>query len=699
LRHFLRLLFFFLIIQSIIVYLVYKDNQIKVQTHLDNASKIIDIEYDVIYNSYKKLLKCIYDETINQDSVKKLVHESYDEKNTDTNRKKLQQLLSASYERFKTQNIRQLHFHDTNNHSFLRMHKPEKFGDDLSDIRYSVKFVNTHKQSVDGFEEGRVHNGFRFVFPLFYDETHIGSAEASLSSGAFSQELEDSFALKSIFAIRKDIVAKKVWGEYKGNYDVAPFSDQFLLDKSYFSAKSLDATIFQKLKKQIQDLLDSKETFSTYVKIMDAYYVISFKPVTNVEGIKAVAYLITYQEDDALKSIITTSYTYLLIFSILNVLTFLLIYRSRIGKLKIEDEHKKQEFILNNQEDIVVLSDREKNIVQINEKFFEIFDYKDKYEFIHHHTCVCDLFLERDGYISAKDLDAILDDDSHIYKALMVDKHGNERVFKVMHKKITLRNDTFYLKTISDITELEDAIKASHDMMVAKAMFMANMSHEIRTPMNAIIGFTQLLIHQKLEPKVAKYIKIIDTSAKNLLSIINDVLDFSKLESGAMHLDNIDVDIRSEILKNLALFDLRCSEKSINFEKNLDDSLSQCIHIDIYKLNQVISNLLSNAIKFTDVHGTITFEAKIIAKRLYLSVKDTGIGIAEDRLDKVFEEFTQADSSTTRKYGGTGLGLSISRSIVEMMGGELKIKSTLLIGSTFYFDVNFEECKGEEDGK
>jgi len=224
----------------------------------------------------------------------------------------------------------------------------------------------------------------------------------------------------------------------------------------------------------------------------------------------------------------------------------------------------------------------------------------------------------------------------------------------------------------------------------SKSLFLANMSHEIRTPMNAILGFIKLLKDRSNDEKSTQYLEIIDTSSKSLLNIIEDILDFSKIDSGKLKIDKIDFDAPLELSTIVHLFDAKCNQEQISLVLKLSQDLPQYLNTDPYRLKQVLSNLLSNAVKFTKPHKKITVWIYYKNKALHVHVKDEGKGIAKEKQKEIFKAFGQEDNSTTRKYGGTGLGLSISAQLIQLLGGELKLKSELGKGSEFYFSIPVE---------
>ena len=238
------------------------------------------------------------------------------------------------------------------------------------------------------------------------------------------------------------------------------------------------------------------------------------------------------------------------------------------------------------------------------------------------------------------------------------------------------------------------AKKLAEDSSKTKELFLANMSHEIRTPMNAIMGIIQLLKDTSLDDSQKDYLKSMDFAGENLLRIIDDVLDISKIESGKMSIEQIEFNIREIIESLFSSIKHRATEKGINLLYQIEEKVPQIVIGDPVRLNQILLNLINNAIKFTDkgsvelILKNTSISNKMVG--LEFQIRDTGIGIPKNIQELIFLEFEQANKGTTRNFGGTGLGLSIVRKLLKLQGGDIVVESSKGKGATFTFNISYE---------
>ncbi len=319
------------------------------------------------------------------------------------------------------------------------------------------------------------------------------------------------------------------------------------------------------------------------------------------------------------------------------------------------------------------------------------------------------LILAYLGYITARDITRNINElEDVLNKAVDEMKHSNQHLSSDISYIEDINLNTHegtkeaykFLEALVD-TAREDkqtALQANE----AKSLFLANMSHEIRTPLNGIVGFTEILKSTKLDAEQMEFLSIIDKSSENLLSIINNILDLSKIESNKIEIENIVFDAAEEFESAIETYAVSASEKNIDLNFYMDPTISSKLKGDPTKIKEILINLLSNAVKFTGYGGEISLEILRVQNeddlepQIKFIVQDNGIGMTKDQQSRIFDAFSQADISVTRKYGGTGLGLTISSQFVELMGGNLEIESTKDQGTIFYFSIILEEVPSTE---
>ncbi len=392
-----------------------------------------------------------------------------------------------------------------------------------------------------------------------------------------------------------------------------------------------------------------------------------------------------------------------------------LVFRDITNRIRAEAEIKETQrrlrAIIDNATSVIYVKDLEGRYLIANKQFLDLFHLKNE-EVIG--FLDSDIFPEKYAErLSANDRDVLmkkkavtyeetapLDDGEHTYVSVkfpLYDAEDNMYATCGISTDITDRKEQElkqleFLKQIEQSNrELEVARRKAEEANVAKSSFLANMSHEIRTPLNGVIGMTSLLLNTELDEKQEKYANRINLSGKVLLEIINDILDFSKIEAGELNIESIPCNLQTIVNEVGDMMQPKADEKGLSLHVNYTDGTPKHLIGDPIRLRQVITNLTSNAIKFTD-KGLVSIDVSSSVKdtkqaRIRVEVKDTGIGIPQEKRRHIFEKFSQADVSTTRKFGGTGLGLAICKQLVEIMDGNIGCNSVENEGSTFWFEI------------
>ncbi len=377
----------------------------------------------------------------------------------------------------------------------------------------------------------------------------------------------------------------------------------------------------------------------------------------------------------------------------------------------LRESEKKYRGIFDNATEGIFQATLEGEILTANTAFAQMFGYSSTEEILGFK-----LNMQQDFFVDSKKNDEIIStlaDAGHItdFEADFFKKDGMEMSASLnIHAVTDTQGETEYLEgNIRDITEKKRAEEYKKGKELAEAStktkseFLANMSHEIRTPMNAIIGFAELLASTELNRKQKDFLGRISSSSESLLGLINDILDLSKIEAGKLDMESVNFSLY-DIIQNLSdMFSLRAADKGVEFIVSVDEDVPDALIGDPLRLKQILINLSNNALKFVS-NGEILIQTTLLEVddnecRFRFTVRDTGMGIAPEVLPKLFEAFTQADSSTTRKHGGTGLGLTISKLLVEKMNGQIWAESEQGIGSAFHFTIMLGKQSQEMEPK
>ena len=387
-----------------------------------------------------------------------------------------------------------------------------------------------------------------------------------------------------------------------------------------------------------------------------------------------------------------------------------MIVRKKVAEKKREiEQHLLLEALLEHIPEGIVYLDKKYAIVEISYSLTQMFGYEKKQVIGHSLQELLELHVPGKVHQTFEQLC----EQACIFPQEVMGRHRHKNILPIVLSIYTVKNshDACYLAILRSSTlqqdtddkmvKYRDRLRWAHcEMQRAryeaeranqhKSIFLANMSHEIRTPLNGILGMTELLLNTEMNEKQERYLQRIYESGELLLAIINDVLDISKISAGRMDLENVPCSLQGIVQDVYHLFHHKAEQRNNVLEVHCPVDIPN-VMTDPVRLSQVLMNLVSNAIKFTE-KGKVILRAEAVTSSadqvvVTFHIQDTGIGIAAESLGVIFDQFSQADSSTTRKYGGTGLGLAICKQLVELMGGQIKVDSVVAEGSDFWFAV------------
>jgi len=376
------------------------------------------------------------------------------------------------------------------------------------------------------------------------------------------------------------------------------------------------------------------------------------------------------------------------------------------AKDRIREAQKQLQDLIDNVKSVIFIKDLEGKFILVNKQLANLLKMS-KEELMGLDDF--DIFPHKEATAIQEHDDEVISSQEDMTYEMTLPYQGENRTFLTVKSPLFNEKDIIYgicgyATDITDIkaigAELEKAKEKAEDANKAKSSFLANMSHEIRTPLNSILGYLELSLQdQNLEDSIKDYLYRAEKSSKSLLQIINDVLDISKIETHSINLEEEPVDLLSLLNDIVDILSLHSIKKGIKLNLNVSSNVGTCYMLDKFRLQQILLNLVGNSIKFTKA-GSVTIDVTQQDNALSFKIIDTGIGIPKEMLDKIFDPFTQADDSITRRFGGTGLGTTIAKELIEMMGGKIGIVSELNVGTTFHFTLkakDVDKCSSESD--
>mgnify|MGYP002795046642 CR=1 FL=1 len=682
--------------------LLYSRYEILTDSYIKTHVKEFDDRIESYQSMQQRMMDNYYGMFLDSPRVSKIMYQARhsDAEGQMLLRQELYTRIKVVFDSLQEFDVQLLFFHFPRQVAFLRVHEPQKFGDDLSVARPSIVYAQQKQKKVVVFETGKYMSHFRSIYPLFYKGNFTGTVEIAYPFLALKKQaiLQDQGAYT--FLVKRSIITKKSKAsEIVKHYQDSLFGSDYIEDQKSallkdaegFEEGELEALLTEH-KIKVQKALEKEKLQGIRLTHRGKDALMVLKPIYEIGGEQA-AYMVEITPNH---TIFATQWNqFLALLSTLAILlAFLLWYIYRYNRSVLLTEQYKHAI---EESMIVSRTDKHGIITYVNPLFTKISGYTEEellgqpHSIVRHPDTPDTVFkgmwhtLQR-----GRNWHGMLQNSS---------KNGESYFVKNLICPIVDENGEIleYLGLREDVTEIETSRLRAQEAERIKSAFVANMSHEIRTPINGIVGFIHLLSRTVLDTTQRRYVSIVESSLDMLLHIVNDVLDFSKIEEGKIEIEWIQSDPKRELKSVFELFIPQADIKNIDYQLSMDDKIENCLILDTLRIKQVLSNLISNAIKFTPEEGSVQVKISVIedahnAQKVEFSVRDTGIGIPKEKQGKIFEKFTQADASTTREYGGTGLGLSIAYTIVELMGGVLQIYSEEGKGATFYFNIDAKKC-------
>jgi PAS domain S-box-containing protein len=711
----LHIFAFFLFSIMAVVWIRYTYEQKKTSYY----SKLIDelrSGYSSIVSSYRDAADVIFKSCIDRPEVLGIYKKalSKDEHVRKLVRRQLLSELGQLYEILKLNDVQNLHFHLPDNESFLRFHSLDKHGDSLSGIRYSVEKANSQLVTVAGFEQGRMFDGFRNVFPIVYNNEHLGSVEISINLKAIHKKMEKRFSNKYAFIINPRVVNNEDFGKGNTKYGKSDISDFYFYERDYLPNKDLQATNAQ-IRPEIQDNLKAGEGFAVEGKAADGHQVVVFSPIKNAEG-KQTAYIISYTKDDT----ITKYYNEYIIFAIASVSGIFIIVAlfyllSRTNRALL-DEKERFKAIVDSAEDIIFIKDIHHRYTLANPAFEMVFGLSSDGLLGKTHDA---LFQERQ--LETKEID------NQVFSGRRIKGESERHIRGKLHYfdviKVPLRDSLgkiIGLCGISrDITarkQVEQELKKSNEQLketlkelknaqeqmlqqerlAVVGQLSAGIAHDFNNILAAILGYSELLLLSPDTPKsIRSKLQKIASSSQRAAFLVSQLLDFSR--KSVRQLEDMDLAV---FMKESVEFLERTIPENIHITLDIAPG-DYLLEADATQMQQMVTNLAINArdampdggrleIKLSQIETSgqercVGCGQAISGKWIYLTVSDNGHGMEPETLSRIFEPFF-----TTKEVGmGTGLGLSQVYGIVKQHDGHLTSWSELGQGTTIRIYLPF----------
>jgi len=675
-RKILFIILFLLLSIFIGIYFEYKKSG-AIRQHLEDKTKQVNLFYASFYHEYLNLSHMIFDTQINTQDVIDIFKDAYraDGKRKNIIRENLYLKLIDDYTHLKSYNIRQLHFHLPNNESFLRFHRPKIFGDNLTEIRPTVAYVNKHKIQTDGFEEGRILNGYRFVYPLFNEnKKHIGSVEVSFSAKMIVKEMIEHFKLPSNLLILKSIINEKIFDSEKSNYLPSTFKDYYF-EKEVFDCVKKNLGITQHLpiseasKKLFYKNIAKKEPFSIHDG--KSSNIITFIPIENPITKKLIGAVSIRNSGVYIEKRSTEFYWYTISIIILTAIILYIIYREIKLKEELQLNNKKLHTVIDEADSGIGVMDLEGNFLEVNQVYSDLLGYS------------------RDELLQLSCVKLTKQEDRKLSKSILSTAKREGKISKIKKTCIKKDGSEVYLElslTLLPSKEAFAAVVNSLEETKKLEELTRNLSIKIREEVQKNREKEKTMLHQSRLAQMGEMISMIAHQWRQPLSAISATS--ADLSMKKPNKEKRTIMIEDIFTSALNIIEASIKNKNIKIKKEFE--CNDTIQTYPNELKQVVLNLLKNAedalLEHEVKNPTIVLKTTKDKKYIYLTVSDNAGGVPKDVIENIFEPYF----TTKEKQDGTGLGLYMSKIIIEdHCKGFLEVKNSD-IGAVFSIKIPFD---------
>ena len=705
-------IFSLLLMEAIIISFLYSNHEQKENQVLDKTLNSLQMSFDAALKERDTIMRLALQGVILHDDVLTLLSQgisAQDVREQVQLRNRLYQKLLPTYQYLITENILQLQFHTKEGMSYLRFDQPEKFGDLLSFTRPSIEKIMQSDKVVKGFEVGDVEGGFHFIYPLFLASSRIGSVEINSSFYGLRKSMLQLAPNYGYVLLTHQNTVKKMTENQQLNYKPSLFNSDYLIEiseESSLNSASLSASLSvlsQQLKQKpkLQLAMRNHQPIATCIWAESHWYTVALMPIEDVQG-KQAGYLLSTAVSSELQDIKKELWISICISVLLTLILGIFLWRAQRESQFRDEQQRQMTIISDTMADGLYVTDENGVITFFNSATATLLGYEG-YE-LEGSMPRALFYIDRQGHRGIDPRDCPICQVLRTGKSFRGEwkfiRH-DDSIFDVevasqpIFQAHKLVGAVTVFRDVSERNEVKKEMVAAKELAeqasATKSAFLANMSHEIRTPMNGVLGMTAMLQETPLSDIQKDYVQTIRSSGDALLTVIDDILDYSKIEAGMMTIESSPFDIRALFKDVQRLMQFRANQKNLLLSLRVTDAVPQIVLGDSVRVRQILLNLIGNAIKFTD-QGSVEVLALLTHHEgdlftIRIEVSDTGIGIAEDKIGRLFKSFSQVDDSTTRRFGGTGLGLSISKRLAELMKGEMGASSAEGQGSVFWFTL------------